>query len=297
MHIPPRRLVFSGGGIRTVSYLGVLEVLQEKGLLRNLREVCGVSAGALTACMVALGYSLEVISRFVFLYDFGNIRSIEPEDAFDYMEQFGLDNGENLQALVKKILYYKGFAPTATFQDLANNPSCKSLRLWASDIQNMKPIEFSAKTTPTMPIVTALHASMAIPMYFIPVKHPEDGRLLVDGALFDNYPISFLTEEEMHTTLGVTFEFPTSPLSIPDFSTFLSIITASNYMPSYKRLVEHHKHRTICIPNGHYPAMNFEASLEDRKQLVEMGREATRQFLNQTHSTTLHIFNRRHSVS
>lgn len=297
MHIPPRRLVFSGGGIRTVSYLGVLEVLQEKGLLKNLREVCGVSAGALTACMVALGYSLEVISRFVFLYDFGNIRSIEPEDAFDYMEQFGLDNGENLQALVKKILYYKGFPPHATFQDVANQPWCKSLRIWASDIQHMKPIEFSVRTTPTMPIVTALHASMAIPMYFIPVKHPEDGRLLVDGALYDNYPISFLTEEELHSTIGVTFEFSSTPLPIPDFTTFLTVITASNTTPVYKQIAERYKHQTICIPTGEYPAMNFEASLDDRKRLVEMGRQATRQFYNQTQSPILPMFNRRHSVS
>jgi len=47
-HIPPRRLVFSGGGIRILAYLGALEFLEEKRMLTNLREVCGVSAGAMS---------------------------------------------------------------------------------------------------------------------------------------------------------------------------------------------------------------------------------------------------------
>ena len=47
--IPPRRLLFSGGGIRVISCLGALQVLQEKNIVKCVREYCGVSAGALAA--------------------------------------------------------------------------------------------------------------------------------------------------------------------------------------------------------------------------------------------------------
>jgi predicted acylesterase/phospholipase RssA len=291
--VPPRRLLFAGGGIRVISYVGVLEVLEERKLLHHIRETCGVSAGGLTALMLALGYQLHVIRNFSLQYDFSNVRSVEPEDAFEFMETYGLDNGENLQALVKKILYHKGFGPNTTFRELAASGRCKSVRLWASDIQHAKPIEFSATTTPDISVVFALHASMAIPLYFMPLKHPETDTMLVDGGIFDNYPISYLTEEEAEETLGVTFEFSKTPLEVTDFGSFVSLLTVGYYLPSYKQLIERHKSRTILIPCGEYPSMNFEASVEERQGLVTLGRQATEDFFKERAKPSIR---RRHSV-
>ncbi len=291
--VPPRRLVFAGGGIRVISYVGVLEALEERNLLCHIRETCGVSAGGLTALMLALGYPLHVIKNFSLQYDFSNVRSVEPEDAFEFMETYGLDNGENLQALVKKILFHKGFGPATTFKELAVSGRCKSIRLWASDIQNAKPIEFSAAASPDISVVFALHASMAIPLYFTPLKHPETGTMLVDGGIFDNYPISYLTEEEAEETLGVTFEFSKTPLEVTDFGTFVSLLTVGYYLPSYKQLIARHETRTILIPCGEYPSLNFEASVEERQNLVAMGRKASEDFFKQRARPTIR---RRHSV-
>lgn len=44
--IPPRHIVISGGGIKVVSIVGALKKLDEAGLLKNVKEVSGVSAGA-----------------------------------------------------------------------------------------------------------------------------------------------------------------------------------------------------------------------------------------------------------
>ncbi len=291
--VPPRRLVFAGGGIRVISYVGVLEALEERKLLHHIRETCGVSAGSLTALMLALGYSLHVIKNFSLQYDFSNVRSVEPEDAFEFMETYGLDNGENLQALVKKILYHKGFGPATTFKELEASGRCKSLRLWASDIQNARPIEFSAIASPDISVVFALHASMAVPLYFTPLKHPYTDTMLVDGGVFDNYPISYLTEAEAEETIGVTFEFSKTPLEVTDFGTFVSLLTVGYYLPSYKQLIERHKSRTIIIPCGEYPSLNFEASVEERQKLVAMGHKAAEDFFKQRARPTIR---RRHSV-
>ncbi len=291
--VPPRRLVFAGGGIRVISYVGVLEALEERDLLRHVREVCGVSAGGLTALMLALGYSLQVITKFSLQYDFSNVRSLEPEDVFECMETYGIDNGDKLQTLVKKILHHKGFAPTATFQDLADSGRCKGLRVWASDIQNARPMEFSATATPDISVVFAIHATMAVPLYFTPLKHPETGTMIVDGGVFDNYPISYLTEKEAEETLGVTFEFSKTPIEITDFGTFVSLLTLGYYLPSYKQLIERHRSRTICIPCAEYPSLNFEASVEERQRLAAIGRKATDDYFKMIAKPTI---KRRHSV-
>lgn len=272
-HIPPRRLVFSGGGIRILAYLGALEFLEEKQMLRNLREVCGVSAGAMVSLMLALGYSFHVLRRFCFEYDFGNVRSIDPEIAVLFMETMGVDDGQNLRALLVKILKHKGFGPEATFQDLAEK-GCKILKVYASDLHNVKLQEFSVTTTPNVSVVTAVQASMAFPVYFQPIKHPETGNLLCDGGLLDNFPISHFSEEEAQHTIGFTFVLKNIPIETFDFQTYLALLTCGYYMPAYQHLVERYKDRTIAIPCLEFPALHFEATLEEKQRLVALGRQA-----------------------
>ena len=55
MLLPPKRIVFTGGGLRSLCHFGVLEVLQKKGLLKNVKEYIGVSAGALVGFCAMLG--------------------------------------------------------------------------------------------------------------------------------------------------------------------------------------------------------------------------------------------------
>jgi NTE family protein len=292
--IPPRRLVFSGGGIRVVSYLGILQVLEEKKQLGHLRELCGVSAGALVSLLLALQYRLSVIERFCMEYDFGQVRSEDPEHALEFFEQYGIDDGSALEKLIHKILYHKGFGPDTTFQQLAASGRVKTMRVWASDIQNLEPIEFSAIKTPHISVAFALKASMAIPLYFIPPRHPTTGNLIVDGGVFDNYPMSLLTEQEAEESLGITFSHPTKPVLIPDFATFVSLLTVGYYIPSYRRLIERHRSRTIEIPCADFSATHFEASKEERQELVAKGRQAAERFFSTKERPNLI---RRHSVS
>lgn len=280
IHIPPRRLLFSGGGIRILAYLGALEVLEEKGMLSSIREVCGVSAGALLSLMLSLGYSFYVLRRFCFEYDFSNVRSIEPEIAFLFLETFGLDDGEKLKGLICKVLKHKGFGPETTFRQMAEK-GCKSLKVWASDLHNIQLQEFSAEKTPEFSVVSAVQASMSFPVYFHPVKHPETGSLLCDGGFLDNYPISTFSEEDIQETIGFTFVFKRLPLETFTFQEYTALLTCGYYMPAYQRLIERYDDRTVKIKCLEFPALYFEATLEEKQQLVALGRQATEEWFQQ----------------
>ena len=91
--IPPRRLVLSGGGIKVISIVGALKVLEEKKCLRSLREVSGVSAGAWLGFMIAGGLSIGSIEKMVLDLDFGVIRNLTP-DAFLGLLGLGLSMGQ-----------------------------------------------------------------------------------------------------------------------------------------------------------------------------------------------------------
>jgi len=273
-HIPPKRLLFSGGGMRVIAYLGVLQVLEEESLLKYVREFCGVSAGALVATMMALGYSLEKIQRFCLEYDFTNVRSLEPDTMLQITETFGIDSGEMLEKLIHKILKHKNLPNDATFQQVPN------LRIWASDLNSMTLTEFSIQKTPSISISFALRASMAFPLYYIPLQHPENGHILVDGAVFDNYPVLTFTQKEREETLGFIFESSKSPIEISDIFKYITLIIEGHYRPLYHNLIEQHRNKTVVIPCGNFAVLHFEATIEEKKFLIECGRKAMLDFLN-----------------
>src|SRR5689334_148212 len=50
-------VVFEGGGAKGIAFVGALEVLQQHG--HTLRRFIGTSAGAITATLLAAGYTCE----------------------------------------------------------------------------------------------------------------------------------------------------------------------------------------------------------------------------------------------
>lgn len=81
--IPPRRLVFAGGGIRAIAHLGACAQLAEAELLKHVKEYCGVSAGAFMAFTLALGYRLSTLQLLCKEFDFGQVRTLHDDDAFE----------------------------------------------------------------------------------------------------------------------------------------------------------------------------------------------------------------------
>ena len=60
-----RNLVMEGGGIKGVAYGGALIELESRGVLLQIQRVGGTSAGAIQACLLAVGYSAAEISQII----------------------------------------------------------------------------------------------------------------------------------------------------------------------------------------------------------------------------------------
>ncbi|AOW52169.1 TPA: hypothetical protein JBB06_00735 [Legionella pneumophila subsp. pneumophila] len=59
-----KNLVFRGGGSKGIAYVGALQSLSEQGVLENIENVAGSSAGAMTAAIVACGGSADLMEYF-----------------------------------------------------------------------------------------------------------------------------------------------------------------------------------------------------------------------------------------
>lgn len=282
MLIPPRRIVLSGGGIRALAHLGALDVLDKKGLMKNVREYVGVSAGAFVGFSLMIGYTIAELKMLCSVFDFGLLRNLDPESALAFPSNFGFDNGENLMKLLQSLLRIKKLPLDLTFQQWREQrPNGPFLRCFATDLYKTKPREFSFEKTPTVTFLDALRATMSLPGYFTPVYDPVTGNMLVDGGILHNFPLAFLPYSERQDALGISFSYEHTNVSeIPDLLTFFSQIFACYYIPRTYSLHKQHPQNCIVIPCGHVQAWNFEATQEEREGIIDLGKKAAEDFLN-----------------
>ncbi|MFS8082392.1 MAG: patatin-like phospholipase family protein [Ginsengibacter sp.] len=212
-----KNLVMEGGGVRGLAYAGALEVLEQRGILEEIENVGGSSAGAIAGLLVVLNYSSSEIDSILqslriqefndgkFL--FGKIKRIK--------KQFGLYKGDKIQLWLSGLIAAKTEQPDLTFLQLhelhLKNKNFKDLYVTGTNITQQRTEAFSWKTKPGMKLSTAVHISSCIPFYFVPVaidsagtevdpeKSNKSFNLFVDGGMLDNYPISLFDSSEMGT--------------------------------------------------------------------------------------------------
>ena len=260
--------------------MGALEVLEEKGLLKQVTEYIGISAGALLGFCLSIGYTVAELKRLCLEFDFTLIREFEPETALMFLDSYGLDGGEKLVRLLETLLRVQRLPVDLTFQGLADKNPKALLRCYATDLHTCRQREFSLQATPRVKLVDALRASMGMTFYYTPVADPVTGNLLTDGAMITNYPMAYLTEEERQQTIGLAFSTAHTKIEeITDFIGFFQQILACTFVPTAERVQAETAANTILLPNGDFPSWKFEATKEERQGLITAAREAAIDFL------------------
>jgi NTE family protein len=192
-----RNLIFEGGGVKGIAYIGAMKVLEDKGILPQIQRVGGTSAGAINATLFALGYTLaeqdEILRKLdfrKFLDDqFGVIR-----DSGRLLSEFGWYRGDYFHEWVSKLVKRKLGSANATFQDLkeAKQPE---LYVYGTNLSTRFGEVFSIERTPSERIADAIRISMSIPLFFASVRNARRD-VYVDGGLLDNYPVKLFDREK-----------------------------------------------------------------------------------------------------
>jgi len=164
---PKVALVLGGGAARGFAHVGVIRALEQEKIPVDL--IVGTSVGSLIGAIYASDLNSFDLEWTAF--------SLQKEDLFDYgvltaVMGMGLAKGDKLEAFVKS-------------------------KVAMQDIEQLK-LPFAAVATDLNwgtkvvldrgSIARAVRASSAIPGVFQPVSHM--GKILVDGGVVDNIPIS-----------------------------------------------------------------------------------------------------------
>ncbi len=120
LHCIPENLIFKGGGPKGIAYAGVLQALENRALLKSVKRVAGTSAGAITAVLIALGYSPEEVKKLLFETNLMTFLD-HPFSANNLKSFFGRSNDETGNIL-KKLSYALSAIKTAVGNPLSILP-------------------------------------------------------------------------------------------------------------------------------------------------------------------------------
>ncbi|MFJ8529179.1 patatin-like phospholipase family protein [Bacillus sp. NPDC094106] len=213
MTYPFRNLVFEGGGVKGVAFIGAIRSLNEEKILPEIQRFGGTSAGAITALLLGLSIPFEEIEK---IHKEMNFKAFKDDDFLFirdnirlFFDGFGIYKGDFFTEWIGKIIEQWTGSKDTTFQQLYEKTG-KDVFFQGTNVSTHQLRTFSRETTPDGPLVVAVRISMSIPFFFKSVEWDED--YYVDGGVLDNYPIrlfdrkSFVSKEENFTTTDIIDE-------------------------------------------------------------------------------------------
>lgn len=196
-----RNLVFEGGGVKGIAYVGAMQVLEKKGILRNILRVGGTSAGAINAALLGLNYSLEETKKILAALDFGSFLDESwgiVQDTQRLITEFGWYKGDFFRRWIGNLIQEKTGNSECTFLEFSAQKSSRGFRdiyFVGTNLSTRFAEVFSVEHTPRMCIADAVRISMSIPLFFAS-KRSLRGDIYVDGGVLDNYPIKLFDREK-----------------------------------------------------------------------------------------------------
>jgi NTE family protein len=190
-----RNLVFEGGGVKGIAYVGALGVLEQRGILKDIKRVGGASAGAIIALLIGLGYSLAELENILTTLNFKNFLDDSwgfIRDAKRIVDEYGLYKGDFFLHWAAEKVKEKTGNPNATFEDISNlarnDKRFRAMYIMGVNLSTGYAKVFSTEKTPSTSVAYAVRISMSIPLFFAAIRFPR-GDVYVDGGVIDNYPI------------------------------------------------------------------------------------------------------------
>ncbi len=207
-------LIFEGGGVKGIAYVGALEELARRGIADQIVRVGGTSAGAINAVLVGLNYSLDETRTLLWTLDFNKFLDDSwgvVRDSERLITTFGWYKGDFFRDWIGSIIKAKTGNSESTFADieaLRGQRRFRSLFFIGTNLSTHFSEVFSAEHTPRMCVADAVRISMSIPLFFA-AKHSPRGDVYVDGGVLDNYPIKLFDREKYlsSATAGVKTDY------------------------------------------------------------------------------------------
>ncbi len=278
-----KTLVISGGGFKGFSLIGVLRALEKFNVLSSIETYVGTSIGAVFAFLISIKYTHTELYDFITSFTYKSLADIQ---LLKCLDNYGLETGNKFMMLLRKMLQRKmGSASNITdITDITDITFETHYRLFgiklvinATCVNDMSNVCFSVDTHPNLSIMTAIRASIAIPLLFTPVQ--LDNNLYVDGGLLENFLIRNYPPE---STLGIMLsEEKVDGIKINTFESYiLQLIKGIHKKINASYVNINGNYRIIHIHADANP-INVNITKEERIKLYKLGYMTAKTVLSQ----------------
>ncbi len=205
-----KNLVFEGGGVKGIAYVGALEVLEKEGILSKIKRVAGTSAGAMVAVLVGLGFSADELKDILWKINFRNFMDSSwglVRNTTRLLQEYGWYKGDFFRSLMADYIKDKTGDGEITFKGIRKlqkeGKPFMDIFLIGSDLTTGYTKVFSYDSTPDMKVADAARISMSIPLFFTAVHDKNDDHFYVDGGLLENYAIKVFDRTDFVSKSGI----------------------------------------------------------------------------------------------
>jgi len=275
-----------GGGIKGIAYVGALEVLDSH---YEFNWYAGTSAGAITATLLAAGYSTEELKKILEEKDFNDFK-----DAGFFKKLWNLRFKGGLYEAFTFKTWLNGLLGTKlkkNTQILFGNLEGFRLTIYASKRES-EAIVFDSIETKEIPVSHAARSSMSIPFVFTPEK--QFGFNVYDGGLQNNYPVEqILRIAPKNTTfLGLYLGpeiYEEKKASSNIFGIFKELIAIGTEGTDFAALKKY-EDETVVIDPRPVSTLQFKLSEKEKDFLLEAGRLGALKYLIKHGKVNKHEF-------
>jgi predicted acylesterase/phospholipase RssA len=261
----------SGGGAAGLLYIPSIKILEKYNYLQNIDTIIGTSIGALVGVLYYIGYTGTEINEICLNFNIEDYLCISEQSIFDFFKVCGMDTGDRAVKALKIFFKYKGYNYNTTFKELYEITG-KKLVITGTNLTTNKLEYFNYETQPDMSVILAVRISICIPCYFKPVIYK--GSMYIDGGVLGNFPINYLTDDELKETIGMyTFE-ENEQLDIED-----NII---NYILTIYKTIQREDNFRYGYMIKFKPGLGgleFGVSSEKKKEYFKIGEDITLKYI------------------
>jgi len=290
-------LTFAGGGAKGAAHIGVLKMLEEVGI--PIDYVTGTSMGAIIGMLYSLGYSADEMEEIISSVDWNlclsnrvdrrYTNSVDADRQKTYLLNLPFDTKsakQNNELLGQKERHSflksmpGGFTTGSNILNLFNSLS----------VDYQDPMDFNDLPIPYACVVSdvvsgnqkvlrsgrlpeAARASMAIPGIFSPVSY-GDNMKLVDGGLFNNFPVDVCQDMGADIVIGVEVTKNRGDVKSEDIESLPELATRLFDMFTRKGTAENQKRCTIYIHPDISGFGTLSFSKENIRKIIGRGYEA-----------------------
>jgi predicted acylesterase/phospholipase RssA len=291
-----KHIVISGGGETGFAYYGTFRESNLRGFwdIKNIVSIHSTSAGSIFATFLPLIHHIgwDEFDTFIYKRPWDQVFKFSLNQIMNLYSNIGIMNRKTIYDVFYPIFMALDISMDITMEEFHEYTGIE-MHFYTTELDSFQLVDVSYKTHPHWKVVDAVYASSALPILLNPA--PIDGKTYIDGGVFCNYPLKQcmeMTDDEdeifaLKKCYPIEFKTDTNYLNLIEyindiFAKMFAKLSVSFESPEIKNCVKFMGEYTTA-----YSVYKIMSSLEDRIQMIELGKTTWNEFYENTYLSGL----------